>query len=61
MKQSFDVISHWHFWSSGMLPSIDWWLVTCILGQPVSQAVQEFLDCLTFEYGTDRLSQNIIN
>jgi len=28
--QSFEVILHWHFWSSGTLPSIDWCLVAHI-------------------------------
>lgn len=52
--------------SSGMLCRINWWLVTNILGQPLSRifkgwVVQEekFLGCLAFQDGTHRLSRNI--
>jgi len=38
-----------------MLQSIDWYLITSVLGQPVSPI------CLTLENGTDRLSQNFGN
>ena len=50
--------------SSVMLRRVDWWLVTDVSGQPISyifkgQAV--FLDCLTGEDRTDKLSRNVGN
>jgi hypothetical protein len=53
--------------STGMLHSIDWWLVTDVSGWPVGsiikdKAVQEdILVFLTLEDGTSRLSWNISN
>ena len=45
----------WNRHFSGMFKSIDWYLVTDVLGQPVSPIR------LTLENGTDRLSQNFGN
>lgn len=50
-----DELSEGGFRSSSMSSSIDWWLVTNILGQLTGST------CLTPEYATDRLSWNIRN
>jgi hypothetical protein len=51
---------------SGMLRKVDWLLTTDVSAQTIdlffkSQAVQEefYLDCLTLDDGTDRLSRNV--
>jgi hypothetical protein len=48
--------------SSGMLSSVDWYLVTDVLGKPIGpilkgQAVQ---DCLTLQDGIDSLFRNVV-
>jgi hypothetical protein len=50
--------------SSGMLRSVDWYLVTDVSEQPIGpifegQAVKE--KCLTLEDVNDRLSRNVCN
>jgi hypothetical protein len=46
-----------------MLHSVNWYLFTDVSEQPIGSIFkykkQFFLDCLSFEDGTDRLSQNI--
>ena len=45
-----------------MLHSVDWYLVTDVLGHPfgpIFKGQTVVLDCLTYEDGTDRLSQNV--
>ena len=42
--------------SSGILCSVDWYLVTDVSGQPIGSV---FLDYLTLEDGTDMLSSNV--
>ena len=60
-------LSTWDSDCSGMLHRVDWYLVTNISGKTIDpvfrgQAVQgEFLNCLTLEGGTNRLSWNVSN
>jgi hypothetical protein len=49
-----------------MSHSVDWQLYIVFSGQPISpifncQAVQEDLNCLTFEDASDMLSRNVSN
>jgi hypothetical protein len=57
----------WYLLSVGTLHSVEWQLITDISRQPIGPILSDetwqkdfFLDCLTLEYGTDRLSRNVI-
>jgi hypothetical protein len=52
-RQLIEGKSQWNLRSSGMLRSVDWYLVT--------DAQEYFFDFLTLEDGTDRLSRNVGN
>jgi hypothetical protein len=47
--------------SSGMLLSVDWWLVTDVSGQPIGPPFNGQADWLILEEGTYRLSRNVCN
>ena len=44
-----------------ILRSVDWCLVTDVSEQPIGPSFNSFLNCLTLENGTDRMSQNVSN